>query len=139
MNKQIYINLPVSDLQRSTAFYEALGFVMVPEFSSHEASAMKWSDEIMVMLLVHPFYLKFPRNRTVADTQKTSAVLMALGLESREAVEAFAQAAKAQGGDYYRIDTGVSDEMMFGYEVEDLDGHIWEPMWMNPNFVPSAE
>lgn len=136
MAKQIYINLPVSNLEKSTAFYAALGFTKNPHFSNELASAMQWSEDIVVMLLSHDFYQKFPRNRTIADTRTTSAALLAISLESREAVQQFADTAKAHGGDYYQVDSGASADMMFGYEVEDLDGHIWEPVWMNPNFLP---
>lgn len=138
MSKQIYINLPVTDLAKSTAFYEALGFVKNPMFSDENASAMQWSDDIVVMLLVHDFYKKFPRNREIADTKKTSSVLLALSFDSKEDVQKFADTAKANGGDYYRVDMGMSEDAMFGYEVEDPDGHIWEPLWMSPDFNPQA-
>lgn len=138
MSKQIYINLPVTDLAKSTAFYEALGFIKNPMFSDENASAMQWSDDIVVMLLVHDFYKKFPRNREIADTKRTSSVLLALSLDSKEDVQKFADTAKANGGDYYRVDMGMSEDAMFGYEVEDLDGHIWEPLWMSPDFNPQA-
>lgn len=136
MAKQIYINLPVSDLAKSTAFYEKLGFVKNPMFSDDKASGMGWSDEIVVMLLSHEFYKTFLKGKTIADAKQTSSVLLALSFESKEAVQHFADTAKANGGDYYRVDTGVPDDMMFGYEVVDPDGHVWEPMWMNPSFVP---
>lgn len=138
MSKQIYINLPVTDLAKSTAFYEALGFVKNPMFSDENASAMQWSEDIVVMLLVHDFYKKFPRNREIADTKKTSSVLLALSFDSKEDVQKFADTAKANGGDYYRVDMGMSEDAMFGYEVEDPDGHIWEPLWMSPDFNPQA-
>lgn len=138
MSKQIYINLPVTDLAKSTAFYEALGFVKNPMFSDENASAMQWSEDIVVMLLVHDFYKKFPRNREIADPKRTSSVLLALSFDSKEDVQKFADTAKANGGDYYRVDMGMSEDAMFGYEVEDPDGHIWEPLWMSPDFNPQA-
>ncbi len=136
MAKQIYVNLPVSDLAKSTAFYEALGFVKQPNFSDENASGMKWSDEIFVMLLTHDFYKKFLKNRTIADTAQSSGVLLALSLESKEAVQEFADNAKQNGGDYYQVDMGVPEDMMFGYEVRDPDGNQWEPVWMSPDFNP---
>lgn len=139
MAKQIFVNLPVRGLQKSTAFYEALGFTKNPAFSDDNASSMMWSEEIVVMLLKHDFYKNFIRNKAIGDTKTTSSVLLAIGLESRDAVQRFADTAKANGGDYYRVDMGVPEDMMFGYEVEDPDGHIWEPVWMNQNFSPSAE
>ncbi|HJQ08410.1 MAG TPA: VOC family protein [Candidatus Saccharimonadales bacterium] len=136
MSKQIFVNLPVADLAKSTAFYEALGFTKNPMFSDENASAMAWSDEILVMLLTHDFYKKFLRGKDIADTAKTSSVLLALRLESKEAVQQFADTAKQNSGDYYQVDTGVPADMMFGYEVEDPDGHTWEPLWMNGDFDP---
>ncbi len=137
---QIFINLPVKDLVRATAFYEALGFVKNPMYSNDRATGLSWSDDVALMLLTHEFYLQFPRNRAVANTQETSAVLLALSLDSKEAVQKFADTARANGGDYYKVtlETGMPEDAMFGYEVEDLDGHIWEPMWMNPEHMPST-
>lgn len=127
------------DLERSTAFYEALGFVKNPEFSDQNASAMMWSDSIIVMLLRHEFYQKFIGDRHVADTKDVSAALLVLSMESKDAVTRFAETAKANGGEYYRVDMGVPEEMMFGYEVLDPDGNQWEPVWMNQNFNPQEQ
>jgi predicted lactoylglutathione lyase len=138
MPKQIYVNLPVSDLATSTAFYEALGFVKNPTFSDEKASSMMWSDTIVVMLLTQDFYQKFLGGKTIADTKSTNSVLLSLSFDSKEAVQQFADTAKQNGGDYYQVDMGVPAEMMFGYEVHDLDGHTWEPMWMNADFDPQA-
>lgn len=136
MPKQIYVNLPVADLAAATAFYEALGFTKNPAFSDKNGSGMMWSDSIFVMLLTHEFYKTFLRGKAVIDAKKTSGVLLALSFDSKEAVQQFAETAKQNGGNYYQVDTGVPEDMMFGYEVEDPDGHIWEPMWMNPDFNP---
>ncbi|MDN5275622.1 MAG: Glyoxalase family protein [Candidatus Saccharibacteria bacterium] len=136
MNKQIFINLPVSDLSASTQFYQELGFTKNPTFSNESASCMVWSDNIFVMLLMHDFYKSFLAGKEIADTKKTSGVLIALSLESKEAVQQFADTAKQNGGDYYQVDSGAPADLMFGYEVQDLDGHTWEPMWMSPDFDP---
>jgi uncharacterized protein len=138
MSKQIYINLPVADLAKATAFYEALGFVKQPEFSNEQATGLKWSDDIFVMLLTHDFYKKFIQDREIADPSKISGAIMAISLESKEAVQKFADTAKQNGGNYYRIDMGVPEDMMFGYEVLDPDGNHWEPLWMSPNFNPQG-
>ncbi len=138
MSKQIFINLPVSELERSTKFYEALGFTKNPVFSSDQASSMMWSEDIIVMLLTHEFYKTFLRGKEIADATKTNGVLLAIGLDSKEAVQKFADTAKENGGDYYRVDSGVPAELMFGYEVTDPDGHGWEPVWMSPSFDPQA-
>lgn len=136
MVKQIFVNLPVNNLVQSTKFYEALGFTKNSAFSNKSASCMNLSDEIVVMLLEHDFYKTFLKNKVIADSVQTCGVLLALTLDTKEAVQQFADKAKQNGGDYYQVDNGVPAELMFGYEVQDLDGHTWEPMWMSPDFAP---
>ncbi len=136
MARQVYINLPVRDLDKATAFYEALGFTKNLMFSDQNASGMAWSDEIIVMLLSRDFYKQFLNGKTIIDAHTTSGVLLALSMESKEAVQDFADTAKANGGDYYKAGPEVPEDVMFGYEVTDLDGNVWEPIWMKPNFNP---
>lgn len=138
MGKQVFINLPVSDLGKATSFYEALGFTKNPHFSDENASSMMWTEDIVFMLLDKSFYQKFLRDKTVADIHTTSAALIALSLDSKEAVQQFADAAKANGGDYFKVEMGVPEEMMFGYEVLDPDGNQLEPVWMNADFNPES-
>lgn len=138
MSKQVYINLPVKDLEKATKFYEALGFKKNEMFSDEKGSGMEWSDEIVVMLLTREFYATFLRSKEVADPAQTSGVLLSLSFDSKEEVQTFADTAKANGGDFFKIDYGPSEDMMFGYEVLDLDGNQWEPVWMNPNFNPKT-
>jgi predicted lactoylglutathione lyase len=138
MPRQIYVNLPVNDLAISTAFYEALGFTKNGTFSDENASSVQWSDEIIVMLLQHDFYKRFIGDRQIADTHSTSSVLLAIGLESKEAVQQFADTAKQNGGNCYQVDMGIPSDQMFGYEVQDPDGHQWEPVWMSQDFDPQA-
>lgn len=139
MNKQVFINLPVSDLERSKEFYAKLGFKNNPDFSDENGAAMMWSDQIYVMLLTHDFYKRFIGDKTIADTQTQSGALLALAMDSREAVQAFADTAKANGGECYQVDMGIPEDMMFGYEVTDPDGNQWEPMWMSMDFNPQED
>lgn len=136
MSKQVFINLPVSDLAKSTAFYEALGFTKNPMFSDENASSMMWSDDIVFMLLTKDFYKKFLGEKEIADTKTTNAALMALTLESREAVQKFADTAKENGGDYFMAEPNKDLDFMFGLEVSDPDGNVLEPVWMDENFDP---
>ncbi|UTX51475.1 glyoxalase [Candidatus Saccharibacteria bacterium TM7i] len=131
MRKQVFINLPVSDLGRSKMFYEKLGFTNNPDFTDENAAAMVWSDEIYVMLLTHDFYKKFIGSRQVADAATQSGVLLALTMDSPAAVQKFADTAKENGGDCYKVDMGMPENEMFGYEVTDPDGNHWEPLWMS--------
>ena len=138
MAKQVFINLPVSDLPASTKFYEALGFKKYVPFSDENASAMQWTEDIVFMLCTREFYAKFLKDKTVADTQATSASLISLSIETKEEVQKFADTAKANGGDYFMADHNKDLDFMFGYEVQDLDGNTLEPVWMDPNFDPEA-
>ena len=129
MPKMIFVNLPVRDVAAATAFYEAIGMIRNPQFSNQQASCMIWSDAIFFMLLQHDFYGTFTDKR-IADTKATSAVLLCLSLDSREAVDAITTAAIDAGG----RDAGHTQDMgfMYGRSFEDLDGHVFEPMWMDP-------
>ncbi len=137
MPKQIFVNLPVRDLVKSTAFYEALGFKKNAIFSNEKASAMMWSDTIFVMLLVPEFFQTFIGNKTVSDATIKSEVALCLTFESKEEVQQFADTAKNNGGTVYSVDSGTPEGAMFGFEVTDIDGHLWEPLWMNPDFKPN--
>lgn len=130
MAKMIFVNLPVRDVAASTAFYEALGFVKDPRFSNESASAMQWSDEIVVMILAHDFYQTFIPHKAIADSQANSEALICLSFDSRAAVDAITEQAAAAGG---RIDFREKQDMgfMYGRCFEDLDGHIFEPMYMD--------
>jgi len=138
MSKQVFINLPVGNLAASTTFYEALGFTKNETYSDVNASCMVWSDEIMVMLLTYDFYQQFIANKTIIDARNQSGVLLSLTMDSREDVQRFADTAKQLGGDYDTVAINEGSDQMFSYEVEDLDGHVWEPVWMDASFNPQA-
>lgn len=131
---QLYVNLPVVDLAKATAFYEALGFTKNLDFSNEDASAMKWDDTLSVMLLTYGFYANFLGSKTISDAHMTTEVLNALALDSREAVDIFFDKAIAVGG-RKTIET-YDHGFMYGRDFEDLDGHIWEGFWMDPAGIP---
>ena len=134
MSRMIFVNLPVTDLERSKAFYEAIGFRNEPKFSNDAAAMMVLSDTISVMLLTHPFYATFTR-KPIADSHATSQVLLAISCDSPAAVDQITDAAGAAGG---RADVAPKQDMggmMYGRSFEDPDGHHWEPMWMDPTFA----
>lgn len=132
-SKMIFVNLPVEDLERSMAFYEALGFRNEPKFTNDAAAAMVVSDTIFVMLLTKPFYSTFT-SKPIADAHSSSAVLLCISCDSPSEVDRMADAAASNGG---RSDVGPKQDMgfMYGRSFEDPDGHIWEPMWMDPKFA----
>ena len=129
MSTLIFVNLPVTDLPRATAFYEAVGAVRNPQFSDHTAACMVLSETIHVMLLTHDKFRQFTRKR-IADSRETTEVLICLSAESRDAVDGTIGKAAAAGG---RTDPGpIQDHgFMYGRSFEDPDGHIWEVMWMD--------
>lgn len=86
---RLYVNLPTTDLAKSTTFYEALGFRKNPDFSNDEASAMTWDNSLSVILLTHGFCTNFLGKKTIANAHETTEVLNALEFESREEVDAF--------------------------------------------------
>lgn len=135
MTKMIFVNLPVADVAKATAFYEAIGFEKNPQFSNEQASCMVWSDAIHAMLLGHDFYRTFT-TKAIADTHKTSAALIALSRDSRAEVDAITDAAIAAGG----RQTRDTDDMGFMYSraFEDLDGHTFEPMYMDMEAAAAA-
>ena len=135
MTKMIFVNLPVANVAKATAFYEAIGFEKNPQFSNEQASCMVWSDAIHVMLLGHDFYRTFT-TKQIADTHQTSAALIALSRDSRAEVDAITDAAITAGG----RQTRDTDDMGFMYSrpFEDLDGHTFEPMYMDMEAFPAA-
>ncbi len=130
MSKMIFVNLPVRDLPASTAFYIALGGKLNPQFSGEHSSSIMFSDAIGVMLLTHQHYRQFTQ-RPIGDARRESQALLALSVESRDAVNAtLAQATAAGGG----ADPNQAQDhgFMFSRSVEDPDGNVWEIMWMDP-------
>ena len=129
MPRMIFVNLPVRDLAASTAFYTALGGTLNPQFSGEQASSMMFSDAIGVMLLTYDHYRRFTQ-RPIGDAKRDSQALLALSVDSREAVdETLARAAAAGGG--ADPNPGQDYGWMFSRSVEDPDGYVWEIMWMD--------
>ena len=130
MPKMVFINLPVTDLARSTAFYEALGGTRNPKFSDEASACMVLSETIHAMLLTHGKYSNFT-SRPIADAHATSSALIALTVDSRDEVNATIDRAVAAGG---QADPNPKQDhgFMFGRSVQDPDGHVWEIFWMDP-------
>ncbi|MBV9930740.1 MAG: VOC family protein [Alphaproteobacteria bacterium] len=128
MSRMIFVNLPVADLRRSVAFYEAVGFTVNPQFTDETAACMVLSDEIHVMLLTHDKYRMFT-SKEIADAHRTSAVLLCISCDSRAAVDDITEAALAHGS----REPSPKDEysFMYGRSFEDPDGHCWAPMWLD--------
>lgn len=122
MVKQVFINLPVKELKRSVDFFTNMGFTFNPQFTDDKATSLVLNDTIFAMLLVEEFYKSFTK-KEIPDTKKSSEVIIALGVESFEEVDAWAQKAFAAGGVHtYTEDHGWTK----GVGFTDPDGHHWE-------------
>jgi hypothetical protein len=128
MGKLIFVNLPVADLPRSIAFYEAVGARLNPQFTDDTAACMVFSETIHVMLLTHAKFSEFTP-KAIADARATSEVLICISADSRAEVDAMTQQALAADGTEPR--PAQDHGFMYGRSFEDPDGHIWEPMWMD--------
>ena len=135
MNRMIFVNLPVQDLPASMAFYTALGFSNNAHFTDETAACMVWSTEIHVMLLTHDKWRQFTKKPIASGS--TSEVMLALALDSIDAVNKMNAAAAGSGG---TADVNPKQELGFMYSCSfaDPDGHIWEPFWMDPAAIPQG-
>jgi predicted lactoylglutathione lyase len=129
MPKMIFVNLPVRDLAASAKFYVALGGEVNPQFSDAQANCVMFSDAIGVMLLTHERYATFTK-RPIGDARRESQALIALSVDSRDAVNATVARAVKAGG---TADPNPAQDLgfMFNRNVEDPDGYVWEVMWMD--------
>ncbi|SHK97853.1 hypothetical protein SAMN05444266_101787 [Chitinophaga jiangningensis] len=133
MSKQIFINLPVADLKKSMAFYEAIGFKNNPQFTDETAACMVVSDTIFVMLLTHEKFLQFT-SKKITDAKSNIAVINSLSMSSNDELNTFIANALKAGGREYRepVDYGFMQQRSF----EDLDGHNWEAVYMDMSKMP---
>ena len=135
MPKLIFVNLPVTDLPRAKAFYEAIGARNDPRFTDDTAACMVLSDTIHVMLLTYGKYKQFT-SKQIADTHQTSAVLLAVSEDSREGVDATLAKALKAGAKEPRNTQDYG--WMYGRTFDDLDGHTWEVIWMDVEAATKA-
>ena len=129
MNKHIFINLPVKDLNKSMTFFKALGYSFNPQFTNEEAACMVISDTIFAMLVTEPFFKTFTPH-PISNAHSDTEVLVCLSCESRDEVNATIAKAVAAGATLPR--QPQDHGFMYEHGFQDLDGHIWEYMWMDP-------
>ena len=138
MPQMIFVNLPVTDLPKSKAFYEAVGAVNNPAFTDDTAACMVVTEgSIHVMLLTHAKWADFT-TKTIPDARTHAQVLLCVSADSREAVDGQVDKAVKAGG---KADPTPTQDFgfMYGRSYEDPDGHIWEVMWMDPTAIPTGE
>jgi predicted lactoylglutathione lyase len=129
MRQQVYINLPVADLSRATAFYAALGFATVPEFSGDEAGCVAVTDQVFVMLCPHVKFREFTP-KAICDTSQAVEMLLNVRCDSREAVDDLVSRALAAGGTTH--DQPEDLGFMYSHSFLDPDGHGWGVFAMMP-------
>jgi uncharacterized protein len=136
MVTNIFVNLPVKDLERSRNFFTQLGFKFNPQFSDEKAQCLVLGANMYAMLLLEKFFTTFVTKK-LADTQTTVEVITALFVESRAEVDQIVDAAIKAGASIYR-DPDVMD-FMYSRSFQDLDGHLWEVGWMDPQHIIPVE
>jgi predicted lactoylglutathione lyase len=132
MSTKVFVNLAVKNLNTSIEFFKGLGFAFNPQFTDESAACMVISDDGYVMLLTEAKFKEFTQ-KEIADATKTTEVLTCLAVDSKGEVNRLVDTALAAGATQARepMDYGF----MFGRSFNDLDGHIWEIIWMDPSHV----
>lgn len=133
---QIFVNLPVKDLDRSRQFFDRLGYRFDPQFTSQDAACMVVEEGIYVMLLTEGFFRTFCPGRDICDTSRSAEVLVCLTCPTRESVDDLVHKAVAGGASVPR--PPQDHGFMYGHAYQDLDGHIWELIAMTPAEQASA-
>jgi len=135
MAKQIFVNIPVKDLNIAIEFYSHLGFIFNPQFTDENATCMIVSEDIMIMLLKEEFFKTFTP-KPIANAKQSTEVIICISAERREEVDKFVRLAIEAGGKALmpKQDHG----WMYGHGFEDLDGHMWEIGYMDMSAFPTS-
>ena len=136
MTKMMFVNLPVQSLKRSVDFYTELGFKFNPQFTNEVSTCMIVGEFNFIMLLEQPFFASFI-DKPIAPTNKTVSAITAITYDSEAEVRAVCEKAFELGARRYK--EPEDHGFMFGWGFEDLDGHIIEPFYMNPEHVIPVE
>jgi predicted lactoylglutathione lyase len=136
MARKIFVNLPIKEMKRSKAFFTSLGFSFNPQFTNEQGACMVVSDDIFVMLLIEPFFKTFTK-KPILDAAKGTEVLVCLSCDSRGEVDELVRKAVAAGA---KTPVDVQDHgFMYSHGFEDLDGHLWELVYMDMSAVPEQQ
>lgn len=132
MATKIFVNLPVKDLNKSVEFFNKLGYSVNPQFSDENAASLVISEDIIAMLITEPFFKNFTK-KAIVDTADSTEVIVSLSADSREEVDEKISTAVAAGAT--TPNEPIEMEGMFARSFDDLDGHHWEYMYMDPSAV----
>jgi predicted lactoylglutathione lyase len=135
MATKIFVNLPVSDLNRSVEFFTQLGFTFNPQFTDENATCMIVGEDIFVMLLVENFFKTFT-HKEISDATRSTEVIVSLSTDNRESVDEMVRKAVVAGA---ATPSEPKDYgFMYQHGFQDLDGHLWEILFMEPGGIPQA-
>ncbi|UUV23498.1 MULTISPECIES: VOC family protein [Lysinibacillus] len=129
-SKNIFINLPVKDLNKSISFFKELGFEFNQQFSDETTASMIISENIFALIMVEERFKGFSK-KEVTDTTTSAEAILCLSAESREQVDQLVNKALASGGKPYS--EPQDHGFMYGRGFQDVDGHIWEVVYMDEN------
>ena len=132
MAKQIFVNLPVKDLNKSVEFFTKLGYTFNPQFTDENATCMIVGENIFVMLLLEKFFNSFT-NKPTSDAFRSAEVIISLSAENKAEVDSLIEKAVAAGGRKTKLS---DDGWMYQGGFEDLDGHLWEIAYMDLSQFP---
>ncbi len=132
MATQIFLNLPVKDLNKSIAFFSGLGYTFNQQFTDDKATCMIIGENIFAMLLVEPFFKSFMK-KEICDTSKYAEAITCLSAANKAAVDTLVDKALSLGATSYNepMDQGF----MYSRSFQDIDGHLWEIMYMDPSAI----
>jgi len=136
MATQIFVAQPVKDLNKSKEFFTRLGYTFNPKFTDEKAACMVISDTIYVMLITETFFKTFTK-KEIVDAHKAVERSITISADSKDAVNEMVDKAVAAGGTI--PDPATDYGFMYQHSFDDLDGHQWEFMWMDPNGVPEHQ
>lgn len=136
MPTKIFVNLPVKDLAKSAEFFTKLGFNFNPRFTDETAACMIVTEDIFVMLLTEAKFKEFT-SKEICDATKSTEVLVCLSVESRARVDEMVRKAVSAGGTTYN--EPQDHGFMYGHGFQDLDGHIWELVYMEPSAINEGQ
>jgi predicted lactoylglutathione lyase len=134
MKTNIFVNLTTKDLERAKNFFTGLGFTINPQFTDENAACIVISDNIFAMIVVEDFFKRFTKKEIVNDHVATETATC-LSAESKEKVDEFVTKALSMGATENIVPDMQANESMYGRSINDLDGHIWEIMWMDPKTI----
>ena len=135
MVNQIFVNLPVKDLEKTKEFWAKLGFSFNPQFTDQNAAALVIGENIFAMLVVPTFFTRFTK-KEIVDAFKSTEAINALGVQTREEVNQIMEKVLGAGGKETRPPEDYG--WMFGRSFEDIDGHQWELVYIDLSKAPTA-